>query len=52
MAATCIAPEVERPVEKKTSPVRQPEPKSKHPFRDVLIEIFRGHAEFLGCTPD
>jgi hypothetical protein len=52
MAATCVAPEVERPVENKTSQVRQSEPKPKHPFQDVMIEIFRGHDEFLGCTPD
>ena len=52
MATTCIAPEVERPIVKNTSPVRQPEAKPKPPFRELVINIFRGHEDFLGYTPD
>ncbi|MGB8770071.1 MAG: hypothetical protein WCC92_10670 [Candidatus Korobacteraceae bacterium] len=53
MAATGIAPQVEVPVKKK--PVRLDEPKPigwKQRVRDLLIEIFKGHEEFLGLTPD
>jgi len=52
MAATCIAPEVEHPVEPKTSPVRRPEPEPKQPIRYLVMQIFAGHEEFLGFTPD
>ena len=54
MAASCIAPpEVEPPVEEKIERVREPEPVgTKRPHRDLLVEIFEGHQEFLGYTPD
>jgi len=52
MAATCIAPEAERPVAQKTSPVRRPEPEPKQPIKDLVMQIFEGHEEFLGFTPD
>ncbi len=54
MAASCIAPpEVEPPVEEKIKRVRQPEPVGpRRPLRDLLVKIFEGHQEFLGCTPD
>jgi hypothetical protein len=53
MAATSIAPPVEHPVEKKTMQVSEPEPASpKQPVGGLLVEIFRGHEEFLGWTPD
>ncbi len=53
MAATTIAPPVEQPVEKKTVQVSEPKPVSpQQPARDLLVEIFSGHEEFLGWTPD
>jgi len=54
MAAPCIAPEVEIPVEKKPL-IRVSEPKPAGPkqrVRDLLVAIFEGHEEFLGWTPD
>ena len=53
MATTCVAPEVETPVEKK--PVRAEEPKPvgwKQSVRELLIAMFQGHEEYLGWTPD
>jgi len=44
---------LEPPVEKKT--LQAPEPKRvapKQSFRDLLAEIFQGHEDFLGWTPD
>jgi hypothetical protein len=56
VTAPTIAPqeeEEELAIEKKT--VRLPEPKplaQKQPSRSLLSEIFEGHEEFLGLTPD
>jgi hypothetical protein len=55
MAAPCIAPQIKPRIEEKTQtlPVCEPKPIApKHPFRDLLVEIFEGHEEFLGWTPD
>jgi hypothetical protein len=52
MAATCIAPEVESSVEKQTAPVRKRESKPEPRFGDLVMQIFEGHEEFLGYTPD
>jgi len=53
MAAHCVAPQLEPPVEKK--PLQACEPKQvapKKPSRDLLAKIFQGHEDFLGWTPD
>ena len=56
VTAPTIAPQEEEEeiaIEKKT--VRLPEPKplaQKQPSRSLLSEIFEGHEEFLGLTPD
>ncbi|MFZ0286179.1 MAG: hypothetical protein WAL32_13195 [Terriglobales bacterium] len=56
MAAPCIAPPVALPVEKKS--LQEPDwmtpkpPVKKRPVRDLLVEIFQGHEEYLGWTPD
>jgi len=52
-----ISPEEELAVEKKTLKVCEPKAKPrprgpKQPVRDLLFEIFEGHEEFLGLTPD
>jgi len=48
-----VAPEVELPVEKKPPQFHEPKPVSlKQRVRDLLVEIFEGHEEFLGWTPD
>jgi hypothetical protein len=53
MAAPCIAPQVEPPVEKETLQVREPkQAASKQPPRSIPAEIFEGHEDFLGWTPD
>lgn len=53
MSATCIAPEVERPVEKKPVRLDQQKPAGwKQRVRELLIAIFEGREEFLGWTPD
>ena len=53
MAAPCIAPLVEDPIETKTPEVRESKPVGpKQPDRSLLAEIFEGHEEFLGLTPD
>jgi hypothetical protein len=54
MAAPCIAPTVEPPVEeKKTVQVREPKPVvPQQPVRSLLLQVFEGHLEFLGWTPD
>ena len=55
MAAPCIAPQVEPPVEKKTMQVCEPKPKPegrKQRVRDLLEKIFKGREEFLGWTPE
>jgi hypothetical protein len=53
MAAPCVAPQVEPPVEKKATPVDKPKPVGlKQRVRDLLVAIFEGHEEFLGWTPD
>ena len=53
MAAPCIAPQLEPPVEKKTLQASEPKPIApKQPARDLLAEIFEGHEDFLGWAPD
>jgi len=52
MAATCVALEVEASVEKQTAPVRKPGSKPEQRFGDLVMQIFEGHEEFLGYTPD
>ena len=53
MAAPCIAPQVEPPVEKETFEVCETKPAApKQPPRGILSEIFEGHEDFLGLTPD
>ncbi|MGA7557615.1 MAG: hypothetical protein WCF61_13520 [Terriglobales bacterium] len=53
MAAPSIAPQVEPPVVEKTTQVSQPKAANPNePVRDLLAEIFKGHEEFLGWTPD
>lgn len=53
MAAPCIAPPVEMPVEKIPLRVSEPKPVSlKERIRALLVAIFEGHEEFLGWTPD
>ena len=53
MAATSIAPQVEPPVVEKTTQVSEPKALGPKPMgRDLLAEIFEGHEEFLGWTPD
>ncbi len=52
MATPCIAPQVEELVAKKTTQ-SGPKPVSPKPHtRSPLAEIFEGHEEFLGWTPD
>jgi hypothetical protein len=53
MAGTCVAPEIESSVEEKE--LRSVEPKQlepRRPVRSLLSEIFEGHREYLGYTPD
>src|SRR5271165_1717352 len=53
MGTTCVAPEVETPVEKTRVRIDQTKPAGwKQRVRDLLIAIFEGHEEFLGWTPD
>jgi len=53
MAAPCIAPQVEPPVERETLQVRQTKLVApQQPPGSILAEIFEGHEDFLGCTPD
>jgi hypothetical protein len=53
MAAPCIAPQVEPPVEKETCEVCETGPVApEQPPRSILAEIFEGHEDFLGWTPD
>jgi hypothetical protein len=53
MATPSIAQEVKLPVEKKTMQVWEPKPLSlKQQVQNLLVEIFGGHEEFLGWTPD
>jgi hypothetical protein len=53
MAAPSIAPQVKFPLEKKTLSVWEPNPPDlKQRVRNLLLEIFDGHEEFLGWTPD
>jgi hypothetical protein len=54
MSATSVAPpQVQPPVEKKTMRDHEPESAgSKRPAKNLLVEIFEGHEEFLGWTPD
>jgi hypothetical protein len=50
-APPCIAPEEETLVEENLSPEDEPEPTEVKP-KSLLVEIFSGHEEFLGWTPD
>lgn len=54
MAATSIVPPVESPVEKKTLRTYEPKPVRPNPPapKSLLYEIFEGHEDFLGWTPD
>jgi hypothetical protein len=53
MATPTIAPQLKVPVEKKASGLRESKPiEPKRSVRNLLVEIFEGHEEFLGCTPD
>ena len=57
MSPVCIEPEVESPVEEERLHVdkakSEPEPQGpKQRIRALLAEIFSGHEEFLGWTPD
>lgn len=53
MAAPCIAPQLEPPVEEKTLQAGEPKPvPPKQPARGIVSEIFEGHEDFLGWTPD
>ncbi len=52
MAATCVAPEVESSVEKQTATAGKPGSKPEQRFEDLVMQIFQGHEEFLGYTPD
>ena len=51
---TIIAPEEEITLEKKAPKGREPNPRpaAKKPSQSLLVEIFAGHEEFLGSTPD
>jgi hypothetical protein len=54
-ACPTIAPEEEIAVEKKIRKVYVPTPKPVSPKQGVkglLFEIFEGHEDFLGWTPD
>jgi len=51
-ASPKLAPQIEVAWEKKTEPAAKPEPAGlKQRVRALLIEIFKGHTEFLGWTP-
>jgi len=51
-ASPKLAPQIEVAWEKKTQPTGEPKPSGpKQRFRNLLIEIFKGHTEFLGWTP-
>jgi len=53
-ASSVITPEEELASEKKTSKIYAP-PKAqtpKKPKRGLLSELFEGHEEYLGYTPD
>jgi hypothetical protein len=48
-----IAPQVEVVLEKKIMQVSEPKPVgSKQRVRDLLVDVFAGHQDFLGWTPD
>ncbi|MGC1961775.1 MAG: hypothetical protein WA676_03505 [Candidatus Sulfotelmatobacter sp.] len=51
---TLIAPEEELTFEKKPPKISEPSsrPAAKKLGPSVLVEIFAGHEEFLGYTPD
>jgi len=52
-ASPKLAPQVELVFEKKIPKRAEPKPiEEKPPVRDLLTEIFGGHEEFLGWTPD
>lgn len=48
-----IVPQMELVVETKTMKVSEPKPAGlKQRVRDLLVDIFAGHQEFLGWTPE
>jgi len=52
---TLITPEEELTFEKKAPKISEPKQSpavNKQPKRSLLVEIFAGHEEFLGYTPD
>jgi len=52
MAATTIAPPEEPQVDEKPPRFDEPEPVREERFHSLLVQIFQGHQEFLGWTPD
>lgn len=53
MSPTCLDPEPETMVEVEPLRLDEPVPMGrKQPLRDLLDEIFKGHEEYLGLTPD
>lgn len=53
MPSSVLEPEVEIPVAENPEPAYAPMPTDpKRRVRDLLIEIFKGHEEYLGWTPD
>lgn len=53
MAGTCVAPEIESSVEEEEIKSVEPRPlEPKPPVRSLSTEIFEGHMEYLGYTPD
>jgi len=51
-ASPKLAPQMEVVWEKKTPSAGEPKPSSpKQRFQNLLIEIFKGHTDFLGWTP-
>ena len=48
-----IAPQINPVSEKETIRLCQPKPVTlKQRIQNLLIEVFKGHEEFLGWTPD
>ncbi len=53
MAASTLAPPEPPAVREKSAPLDEPQPLGpKESPRSLLAEIFQGHEEFLGWTPD
>jgi hypothetical protein len=48
-----FVPQVKAVFEKENIKLCEPKPLTlKQRVRNLLIKIFKGHEEFLGCTPD